>query len=590
MPSNTTNYNLTLYDRTGDTSEQFIDYRDDIAGTGSSNMVKIDTQMKVNADASEDLAGVGRTTETVIQNATDIASNDSEIQAIEDDILQNIKPNIKFYDASGTDTYSVTTDGTFQLVDGARISVNFVNPNTGDATLNIDGAGARDIKYFPSLQNVRTNQVKGYMHLVFGLAENAFLLYSNYNEAVSNAFRADADRYVGNTKEGIIANDSSLLNSNAVLSDDTVTQKIGGSSVGVTIASATSAFVGQDNINFDFSVFENGEASPDSDIVKLWVNFQNATLLNQASCFLAFSQDAVYAGANFKAYSFSTELQTGWNYLELPKSAFATSGGGAWDGIQSWRFQVVTTAATAFNFQGFQLSKTNPFQYNGIEEADITNNNAQTYIGPEYGVNVWKNLEVDAADIDTVIFKKTYDDFIAQAEISSGGSDDAGYLTAIIDVNNHIRAEVFNDELRINVVELGVTTTYSQPFNISTDDYIEFKLEKRGSELTLTAKLNNSNSPVVVRGTTTLNGLKLAIGYRNTAGNAYNRYASITELSHAATAGRADVADRIPIRYQNGAFIPEELQFGELGVDTSNDRLYLKYSNTQVIYFGGTVV
>jgi len=51
MPSTTPNYGLHLYDRTSDTGEYFLDYRDDIAGTGStSNMYKIDTQMKINAD------------------------------------------------------------------------------------------------------------------------------------------------------------------------------------------------------------------------------------------------------------------------------------------------------------------------------------------------------------------------------------------------------------------------------------------------------------------------------------------------------------------------------------------------------------
>ena len=52
MPSNTPNYNLVLYDRTGDTSVKLIDFRDNIAGSAgvTSNFEIIDTQMKTNAD------------------------------------------------------------------------------------------------------------------------------------------------------------------------------------------------------------------------------------------------------------------------------------------------------------------------------------------------------------------------------------------------------------------------------------------------------------------------------------------------------------------------------------------------------------
>ena len=49
---NTTNYNLTTYDRITDSDALFIDFRDMLCGTGvTSNTSKIDTQMKANADA-----------------------------------------------------------------------------------------------------------------------------------------------------------------------------------------------------------------------------------------------------------------------------------------------------------------------------------------------------------------------------------------------------------------------------------------------------------------------------------------------------------------------------------------------------------
>ena len=51
MTSLSPNYSLILY-ATGDTTEKFLDYRVDIAGDGAgSNMMMVDAQMKVNADA-----------------------------------------------------------------------------------------------------------------------------------------------------------------------------------------------------------------------------------------------------------------------------------------------------------------------------------------------------------------------------------------------------------------------------------------------------------------------------------------------------------------------------------------------------------
>jgi len=183
MPSNTTNYNLITYDRTTDTGEPFIDFRDDLAGTGTSNMKKIDDQMKVNADAITanddaitDLEGVGRTTETVKQNADDIS-------AIETDIDNNIKSNITYFSTSGTNTYTVNTTGTFQFTDGYTLKVNFVSTNTGASTLAVDGTSARNIYLEDGSTAVSAGDLRGYVELVYKLSVDAFVLkYSDRNE------------------------------------------------------------------------------------------------------------------------------------------------------------------------------------------------------------------------------------------------------------------------------------------------------------------------------------------------------------------------------------------------------------------------
>jgi len=42
--------------------------------------------------------------------------------------------------------------------------------------------------------------------------------------------------------------------------------------------------------------------------------------------------------------------------------------------------------------------------------------------------------------------------------------------------------------------------------------------------------------------------------------------------------------------HKEGVFTSDELLYGQTGIDTTNNRLYKKYSDTQVIYFTGTVV
>ncbi len=58
MPTTTTNYSLWLYNSTTDQSENFADWRGDMAGiTTGANMYKIDSALKVNADAITALEG-----------------------------------------------------------------------------------------------------------------------------------------------------------------------------------------------------------------------------------------------------------------------------------------------------------------------------------------------------------------------------------------------------------------------------------------------------------------------------------------------------------------------------------------------------
>src|SRR5690606_721256 len=48
--------------------------------------------------------------------------------------------------ATGTNSYAVNIDGVTSLVEGMSLKVKFQNANTGTATLNINGLGAKEIR------------------------------------------------------------------------------------------------------------------------------------------------------------------------------------------------------------------------------------------------------------------------------------------------------------------------------------------------------------------------------------------------------------------------------------------------------------
>lgn len=75
MPQQSPNIGLTLYDRTADKPELFIDYRDAIAGTGAtSDMSIIDDTFGQVLNTLEAMQGTGWTDESILANANAIAS------------------------------------------------------------------------------------------------------------------------------------------------------------------------------------------------------------------------------------------------------------------------------------------------------------------------------------------------------------------------------------------------------------------------------------------------------------------------------------------------------------------------------------
>ena len=131
MPNTTTNRGYITYDRISDTSESFLDFRDDSVGSGAtSNINKIDTDMQNAFDQIASVAGTGRTTQNVVQNASDII-------ALKNQVPQNITAI-----ASSDNIYTATNSSITAYANNLLITATFDTQNTGSATLNVNSLGA----------------------------------------------------------------------------------------------------------------------------------------------------------------------------------------------------------------------------------------------------------------------------------------------------------------------------------------------------------------------------------------------------------------------------------------------------------------
>ncbi len=132
MPSNTTYYNLWIFDPTADTGQTFFTFRTDIAGvSGSSNFVIIDTALH---------------------------THDTQITA-----LQNVKgvTYVPLTFSSGTLYTATGIVGISSYVDGMIIDASLSQDSTGTTTININTIGTVSLLKYNSTGSATVNLTSG---------------------------------------------------------------------------------------------------------------------------------------------------------------------------------------------------------------------------------------------------------------------------------------------------------------------------------------------------------------------------------------------------------------------------------------------
>jgi len=202
-------------------------------------------------------------------------------------------------------------------------------------------------------------------------------------------------------------------------------------------------------------------------------------------------------------------------------------------------------------------------------------------------------LESGTKQNSGIISSNCYLNFITKLSTLSTRSSDAYSIAWYVSADNYIQAVVQDDELRLRVREGGVNTDKVMDMAIADNDVVDFVLQKENTHISLIAYINKDYSiPYLINATTTIiDEAPLIIGYNSSSDTIDEKYSfSVSEINHAYHADIAEVSKIITLNPSSGAITADELTYGEFRLDKSNNRLYTKYSDTEVIYFTGTVV
>lgn len=176
--------------------------------------------------------------------------------------------------ASGTDSYTGTfTD--LSYFTGFFINLLATNTNTGAATFNLNGLGAKDIKVptRQGLRDARAGELVGQIQMVYDGTQ--FILTdmgaTQGLSKINDSFHADPVSYYGNVKtidDGQGVGEWKSI-SNATVEVDSTNVKIGSTSIRVSGLTQSLVMGGVENISLDLSKTNNGEIAPKTTIYTL---------------------------------------------------------------------------------------------------------------------------------------------------------------------------------------------------------------------------------------------------------------------------------------------------------------------------------
>lgn len=405
---------------------------------------------------------------------------------------------------------------------------------------------------------------------------------TNTNKIINSTY-ITASKYIGSVGQQDDPINSEYTTVLGTQSQDTTNIKVGSEALKITEDDNVAGYLSsKKTVVYDYSILNDGTVFDSDDYFNFIAHISNAALTQDLK--IIFRTDA----SNYFTITINTGLVTGHKTYSVLKSSAVATLSPDWINITEIEigWTSLTSAINEFvTFNTFlpvkkdpSIAISNPFQVFGEKDLGIIT--GDWFIGNEFGKCAWKLLS-GSGDFDALEGQNNFTNFIATAEIQSGGGNDVGFLSWKA-AGETITIQVNNDELTLTTLAEGVQ---AMPLPIDTLDFVYFKLEKKGTIVKASAYVNNNISDIPqLSGTTSETSGILAIGNRTVALPVLYKSATITEMSHVDHSSISEFSKSTQIIYKAGAFTPNELSFGVLGIDTTNNRLYMLKDETTVYF------
>ena len=203
--------------------------------------------------------------------------------------------------------------------------------------------------------------------------------------------------YTATDKSKLIADfqdDETWTSGAGTQADDSTNFRLGTESIRITENDGTGGLLysDQNSVSLNLATFASGAASDTSDYIYLIAYISDVTKVTDIQ--VGFSTEATYDGDPSYAYTISSGLVTGWNYIKILKSAFTNTNMSDWTGIQSMRIGWTSTASASGAYVSFQAL----YLVDDSYELILANNTAYTMTQKTLVTNWTLDMSCDMAE------------------------------------------------------------------------------------------------------------------------------------------------------------------------------------------------
>ena len=398
-------------------------------------------------------------------------------------------------------------------------------------------------------------------------------------------------------------------NATGTYSADTTNFRTNGSAVkGTTVATNNNGGISLVT-SLDLTKFNDKSTSSTADYIcfSLYLTSGNYTSLGSGGIAILISNDSIGTFTNY--FNFATakaSLTSGWNFIAIAKSAFTSFGTASWASITGFAVYEsnASSSGTAFTVENIQLIRKNPSS-SAPQPFQRRLDGAWTNEFTEFGggkitvVMDYTHLCAKCMlDSNTWLYSTNHSgaDWVMNSKMTVENSTGHGTaLPSLIDTASTTAVTVWVLSNSFEIIEYSASytsvQTVAKSFSVAFGDVLDVTVKKTGDYISATLYKNGDlDNPTIISLTfSTLSGTA-SFSPAIWVGDSEDRCESFgagTKQEFIATAGFASRSKSVNMKQKAGAFSTNELNYGEFGVDTTNNALYAKGSSGLLNFSSG---